>query len=63
MEGNYQRLPIAIVYQEKAAFKDTYAGAENTDYTNLLNYNRQITTRGSILAYSNNLYDLNKNCR
>jgi pimeloyl-ACP methyl ester carboxylesterase len=30
MEGNYQRLPIAIVYQEKAAFKDTYAGAENS---------------------------------
>ena len=30
MEGNYQRLPIAIVYQENAAFKDTYAGAENT---------------------------------
>jgi hypothetical protein len=29
MEGNYQRLPIAIVYQEKAAFKDTYAGAVN----------------------------------
>jgi pimeloyl-ACP methyl ester carboxylesterase len=30
MKGNYQRLPLAIVYQEQAAFKDTYAGAENT---------------------------------
>jgi pimeloyl-ACP methyl ester carboxylesterase len=30
MIGNYQRLPIAIVYQEQAAFKDTYAGAENS---------------------------------
>ena len=29
MQGNYQRLPLAIVYQEQAAFKDTYAGAEN----------------------------------
>jgi pimeloyl-ACP methyl ester carboxylesterase len=29
MPQNYQRLPLAIVYQEKAAFKDTYAGAED----------------------------------
>lgn len=30
MQGDYQRIPIAIVYKEQSAFKDTYAGAEDT---------------------------------
>ena len=27
--GNYNRKPIAIIYEEKSAYKDTYAGAED----------------------------------
>ena len=27
--GNYKRKPIAIIYEEKSAYKDTYAGAED----------------------------------
>jgi len=30
IQGDYQRIPIAIVYKEQSAFKDTYAGAEDT---------------------------------
>jgi len=47
-----------VIQMQNLMITSNYAGAENTDYTNLLNYNRQITTRGSILAYSNNLYDI-----
>ena len=28
--GSYERKPIAIIYEEKSAYKDTYAGAEDT---------------------------------
>ena len=28
--SSYERKPIAIIYEEKSAYKDTYAGAENT---------------------------------
>ena len=27
--GSYERKPIAIIYEEKSAYKDTYAGAED----------------------------------
>ena len=27
--GTYERKPIAIIYEEKSAYKDTYAGAED----------------------------------
>ena len=29
--GSYERKPIAIIYEEKSAYKDTYAGAEDID--------------------------------
>ena len=28
-KGSYERKPIAIIYEEKSAYKDTYAGAED----------------------------------
>jgi len=51
--SSYTTIPL-----QNLMITSNYAGTENTDYTNLLNYNRQLTTRGSILPHSNNLYDI-----
>lgn len=53
MIGNYQRLPLAIVYQEKAAFKDTYAGAENSIFleANYLKPEKPITDTALVFMH------------
>ncbi len=51
--NSYVTIPLQNIF-----ITSNYGGLENTDYTNILNYDRQITTNGSILASANNVYDI-----
>ena len=51
--SSYQTIPLQNLF-----ITSNFSGLENTDYTNLLDYDRNITTSGDILPNTDNAHDL-----